>query len=279
MKFFVDELPESVTVMSFIRQTPRWQAALEKVASYKYDDFVADVSQTRIQQLESGIRDLSTTIPFKSWINKEGKQGSYLGASITYNPNHIENLDINYSTLGSRLNSSNEFFWNVKKNHTILKNSYFDTYGFKKLTPFGELINGIIPIASLPGGISLIRSRIGVIDASKPQSKNYHKDEIVYENLRLNIPVWSESNTFVFQKELETPYRLEVGKCYSWDTNIAHGVFSTEIMDATRCNIVLGFSPWLSYNEQENSWSTNDFFGVPAAEIIPEIYKSLHLNR
>lgn len=278
MKFYMSDIPETSTLMSFVRRTPEWKAALEKVHKYTYPDFTAPVALAKVKALETGVRELAKTVPFKSWISKEGKEGSYLGVSVTYNPNHIEDLDRNYSTLGSRLNSSNEFFWDMKHNHKVLKNSYFDTYGFTELTSYGEMLNNIIPIKSMPGGITLIRSRLGLIDASKPQTRNYHRDEIIYENLRLNIPVWSESDTFVFQREEETPYRLEVGNCYSWDTNIAHGVFSTEIMEATRCNIILGFSPWLKHNKEENSWETNEFFGVPAPEIIREIYKSLNLS-
>jgi hypothetical protein len=278
MKVYVDDIPDSLTLMAYIRKTDWWKAALEKVSNYKYDDFIAEVSMDKINRLETTLRELSKTIPFKSWISKEGKPSSYLGASLTYNPNHVEDIDINYSTLGSRLNSSNEFYWNTLKNHKVLKNSYFDTYGFRKLTPYGKAVSEVMPIDNMPHGITIVRSRIGVIDASVPQTRNFHKDEIIYENLRLNVPVWSESDSFVFQREEEEPYRLEVGKCYSWDTNISHGVYSTEVLNATRCNLVLGFSPWLKYDESDNSWSTNDMFGTPAHEVIREIYKGLNLG-
>jgi hypothetical protein len=54
---------------------------------------------------------------------------------------------------------------------------------------------------------------------------------------------------------------LYYGNVYSWDTNIAHRVYPTTEEDSTRVHLVLGFSPWFDYIEEEDCWVSNEFYG------------------
>ena len=57
------------------------------------------------------------------------------------------------------------------------------------------------------------------------------------------------------------PIHLSVGNIYTWDTNLPHRVYSTKKTELKRIHLVLGFSPWLDYNEDDDSFSINRFFG------------------
>ena len=85
-------------------------------------------------------------------------------------------------------------------------------------------------------------------------------EKTVFENLRINIPIKTDE-TFMFQLLGKPPEHLEYGNMYSWDTNLAHRVFPTTDDVNRRVHLVLGFSPWFDYNEEEDSWTSNEFFG------------------
>ena len=150
---------------------------------------------------------------------------------MTFNPNHQDNLDPHVSSIGTPKNLRSEFFWNATGAHEILKHSYFDSYGFRMRTPasksgyLGEFIDSFTR--------PLVRSRVGIIPGENvdpdrltyQEKEGWHRDEPVFENLRINIPLQTDEN-FLFQMEGEEPYHLEVGKAYTWDTNKPHRVFA-----------------------------------------------------
>jgi hypothetical protein len=190
----------------------------------------------------------------------------YGGFSLTYNPDHQDGLDPHVSSIGTPKNARSEFFWNATDSHEVLKNSYFDTYGFRALTPaatrgyLGELISEF----KLP----LIRSRVGIIPGENidfenkvyQESHGWHRDEPVFENLRINIPIQTDEN-YVFQMEGDEPYHLELGKAYTWDTHQAHRVYARAKTTTMRIHLVLGFSPWFNYDPKTDAWWPNAYFG------------------
>lgn len=201
------------------------------------------------------------------WRSSGGESKTYGGFSLTYNPNHQDGIDPHVSTLGTPKNAASEFFWNKIEKHEVLLHSYFDTYGFRARTPaskhgyLGEFIDSF----TLP----LIRSRVGIIvgeqvNAEDPEyqaNAGWHRDELVTENLRVNIPLQSDEN-YVFQMEGDEPYHLEVGTAYTWDTNKAHRVIARRSTKTTRVHLVLGFSPWFDFDPVSDTFSPNRFMGT-----------------
>jgi hypothetical protein len=88
----------------------------------------------------------------------------------------------------------------------------------------------------------------------------WHKDETIFENLRINIPIDTDSS-FLFQLENKLPTHLELGKIYTWDTNLPHRVYATKKSTKKRTHLVLGFTPWIDYIENEDCFVLNSHFG------------------
>ena len=67
-------------------------------------------------------------------------------------------------------------------------------------------------------------------------------------------------------------YHLEVGKAYIWNTRKPHRpAFIKKVeMKEPRINIVLGLTPWLNYDEKNDKYSKNKYFGKPIKEIVEE---------
>ncbi len=195
------------------------------------------------------------------WLSKSGNDNSYSGVSMVYNPTFGADDKI-HQTLGSDTNDKTEFFYNQTEHLAVKKNTYFDSYSFRKISP---AMTGAVLDLMKEFRFSPIRSRIAIVDANYYNEKTadtfgWHKDERVFENLRINIPITTDPDC-LFQMENTEPEFLEYGNIYSWDTNLPHRVFATKKKDFQRIHIVLGFSPWFDYIEEEDAWITNDFFG------------------
>ena len=185
----------------------------------------------------------------------------YTGFSLMYNPEHTDVLNKHQSSLGTGRMVDFKLYEN---NIEVKKNTYLDTLGFRLRTPastvghLGEFFDSF--------KLSMTRGRMSIIHADKfteatqLETYGWHYDEPIFENLRLNIPLYTDSS-FKFQIKGEQPYHLELGKSYSWDTSIMHRVYPTEITNKFRAHLVIGISPWFNYDPIDDSWNMNEYFG------------------
>jgi hypothetical protein len=199
---------------------------------------------------------------------------SYENLSLTCNPAHAG--DPHHSTLGSSKLSQGEHFYGNKETLSKVgqvRDSYYDTYGFRVVTPAATQELGF-----LTGRFkrSLVRSRLSIIRAGHPQPSlpfwGWHKDEPIFENLRVNIHVTdSDAHRIQIMKEDRMPmnawdadienHKFEVGFGYSWDTNIPHRACAIGAPAHDRAAIVYGVSPWFDYDPMTDTWVPNEFFG------------------
>ncbi|MGJ4931907.1 hypothetical protein ACQR1I_32775 [Bradyrhizobium sp. HKCCYLS2038] len=267
-RFPVRDVPDNLTTFAFLaRQTPYRQALRamsEKHKSYRFIEM--DLDPALLAALRSAVLDAIDKFGHAGWQRADGKASTYGGFSLAYNPNHRDNLDPNVSSLGTPQNTADRFFYNQRDRNRPLKDSYFDTYGFRRRTPASQ--HGALGTFLDQLQVPLIRSRVGIIYGSQvdPADENYlatagwHRDEPVYENLRVNIPLQTDPN-FVFQIEGEAPRHLEVGKAYSWDTHVPHRVYCQGKTTLDRVHLVLGTSPWFTYHADDDAWEPNASFG------------------
>jgi hypothetical protein len=145
----------------------------------------------------------------------------------------------------------------------IQKNGYFDTYGFRKLTQ-GANHGALGELLRTKFSRSIVRSRVAIIDARNwfPKMKDYmwHYDEPLYLNLRINIPLVTTPN-YVCEVKDQGTYPLEPGYGYSWDTTIVHRVYAKSPENSVRTNLVIGSSPWFDYDEEQDAYVSNEFYG------------------
>lgn len=266
--FRIAAMPDQQPIFSQLSSLTPYGAACRSVTSplagrAKIELQLVDID---VGLLLESVLDIVKTMGMSGWRHKDGESNLYGGFSLTYNPDHQDGLDPHVSTLGTPKNDAKQFFFAATSTHANLKNSYFDTYGFRTRTEaskFGYLGRFIDSFSR-----SMIRSRVGIVlgenvdpnDQSYKQNAGWHRDEPVFENMRVNIPLQTDDN-YVFQMEADAPYHLEVGKAYTWDTNRPHRVFATGRSSVKRIHLVLGFAPWFDYHPATDAWAPNAYFG------------------
>jgi hypothetical protein len=260
IKIFVDSIEPEYTVFEKL-------AEVSNIKSYPIKPkFLAKRPiklnhSVNLDEIKKSVLEILQNNQPSGWLSKSGRDNSYSGLSLVYNPDLIGEDNVS-QTIGSDTNDKDQFFYNQKDHLQIKKNTYFDSYGFRKISPAitGELLKFLKDFRFSP-----IRSRIGIVNAnhyneSTVSSIGWHKDEKIYENLRINIPITTDPDCLFQMKNLE-PEILEYGNIYTWNTHIPHRVFANTKKDFQRINLVLGFSPWFDYIEEENAWVSNEFFG------------------
>ena len=223
------------------------------------------------------------TIGYKSWTNSENKQIRYGGLSFVYDPDNNDGTDPEAGTLGSNKNTVNQFFYGRTENTPDLRHSYFDTYAFTEPTTFRNY-GYVKEFLDTRCQRTMIRSRLAVIKAGEEREKLnealWHKDEKIFLNIRINIPITTQEN-YLFEMEKEEPYHLDIGKAYSWDTYVPHRVLHKGTTTEDRIHFVLGFSPWFDYDKENRCWVQNDFYGKHPFQMMldGDILTGLSLDR
>jgi hypothetical protein len=265
----VSEVPEDMLIFEalaqkYLKLMPPIQLRAQRI------ELNHDLDLTR---LKSSIDASLEKFGVHRWQSSEGPNNAYYGFSLNYNPDHQDQLDPNGSSLGTPKNSRDQFFYASFDQHKTLKNSYFDSYGFRKRTPAAchGYLNEILESCQR----SMIRSRMMIIDGSAYTPEliqaykqaqvgdsryGWHRDEPVFVNLRVNIPVVGDDN-FVFEMSGGQPYVLRPKYAYSWDTNVPHRVYCRQATQAKRYNLVVGVSPWFDYLPDEDAWVPNQYCG------------------
>lgn len=235
------------------------------------------LSKPLLEDLRAAAGDAIERHGLHGWLSKEGRagDGAYESLSLTYNPD-LEDpgvTDVHQATLGTSVNPKSEFYYGKVKRFKKLKHSYFDTYGFRLPTPAAR--TGALGKFIAQCGLSMVRSRLSVLRAEYRDVCNFefgwHRDESVFENLRVNIPLFSHRS---FRLQLEhvrdEPHRrsktmsahyLSPGWAYTFDTNRPHRVYAVSPCKVDRVHLVLGFSPWFRYDAEADSWEPNEFYG------------------
>src|SRR5262249_10958261 len=98
------------------------------------------------------------------WLSSEGRTThGYLSLSLTHNPDLGDPgvTDVHQSTLGTSVNRQSEFYYGATKRFRGLKNTYFDTYGFRVHTPAARV--GALGEFLSQCSLSLVRSRLSVL--------------------------------------------------------------------------------------------------------------------
>lgn len=263
-KFSPKDCPKDKTVFQWIKSQCDFKEAKEAAPPIRsYPDILSfkikDWDPTKLAECTD---DIIRNYGEFCWEHdrKSDYNPAYTGFSLVYNPSHQEGLDPNGSTWGTSKNSGPEMYWDGTQNHEHLKDSYYDTYGFNVPSPASQ--HGYLGDFLKRCKASRIRSRVGIVHGARPAPDffGWHKDEEIWENLRINIPI-TTVESMKFQFEDKPPVHLDVGWAYSFDSNVPHRVFSAEANECRRIHLVLGFSPWFNHDPVEDVWYANEFYG------------------
>jgi hypothetical protein len=139
-------------------------------------------------------------------------------------------------------------------------NTYYDTYGFRLLTPAAKI--GALGAFLSACRLSPVRLRLSVLYGDRADEIGFnfgwHRDEPVFENLRINIPLVAHPNyRLQIEHASDVPSKdsssmslhyLKTGYAYTFDTNRPHRVFPLRPCRIMRVHLVLGFAPWFRYD-------------------------------
>lgn len=231
--------------------------------------------------LEQLINDTVASMEqFGSWNYRLGMQqgqvkhdAGYGGIGLTYNPTHTELADAN---IHEQVQGNPRPAQGVKNPFSSLtadktqqyavKDSHYDTYGLSYRTPASR--HGYLGTFLDRCQRTMVRSAVRIIYAENegPVGEDryagvtWHRDEPMFENLRVNIPLVTDP-IFVLEQQGHAPVHLEAGYAYSWDTKILHRAYATKKEPKHRIHLMLGFSCWWDFDENAGTWTQNEYFG------------------
>lgn len=150
------------------------------------------------------------------------------------------------------------------------KNSYQDTLGIKERSHISKELS----LKTFLDGLTrtLVRSRIalhsGQSAADEKAMLNWHVDESVFFNLRLNIPVVSSKN-FAIEYVCEDNQKISQIKSfdlreqcvYTFDTGAPHCFYSKKATSEQRISLICGISPWFDFDKEQQAWISNEYYG------------------
>ena len=272
-KFVIDvaSIPAHMTVEKYIRQNTDIETHIKNLKSSSDSDYISLNIDSNIEPLKNNIKSLMNKYGiFKfSYAGRKEQFESYLSTALTHNPYSIDNLsdNLHQSGLGSSIYTSGNS--EDYENSNALKNTYADTYSLNQLNPIAKETEISNLLSSFQR--TLIRSRLSMIVANHKESTAFqylwHQDESVFLNLRVNIPLASNSN-YVIQilkndNELAefSEFSLEVGKAYVYNTQKYHRPYCKNLNEEDRINLICGVSPWFDYDREKNVWFSNEYYG------------------
>lgn len=276
-KIFYKDSKEELVVEIF-KKMPAYnkEAALQNFNFYEFD--LKDLNLPASDILLKNVLEIEKLVGLKSWINKDTKSWTYKGFSLTYNPNYCGDIDsVYHQTWGTTQLTQNFSRHNENKNLET-KDTYYDTYAFRKISPFvKEYLGDFLNQFSFP----LLRSRVAFFNPSIPpigKDGSWHIDETPEQLLRINIPLQTSSEhvlDIIGKDDIGNEFNLigkhlEVGKAYIWNTRIPHRVYINKpiFIKKPRIHLVLGFSPWVGYNPVEDYFYKTNLFGMNLNELV-----------
>ena len=276
--YYSDFLKENDSLsQSIFRKTSPFDPAAALSGMQFYEFTLTELGLPPAEVLLQQVLAIEQQVGLQHWVNRTTTAKDYKGFSLTYNPNYCDSIEsIYHQTWGSTQLTQNY----SKDNQTDIniKNTYYDTYAFRKVLPLVEnYLGNFIDNFYFP----IFRSRIAYFNPLFPnlgKDESWHIDEPPYQLLRINIPLQTckehvldidgtdehGNNTTLLGKH------LEIGKAYIWNTRIPHRVYINNVVSSAkpRIHIVLGLAPWLRYNSADDSYEESIHYGKSIDEIV-----------
>lgn len=278
-KIYYQDIPNgNFSISQFIfRKTKPFisETALRDLTFYEFT--LEELGLPSADKLLAQVLDVEHQVGLQNWVNRTKTIKHYKGFSLTYNPNYCDSIEsIYHQTMGSTQVTQN--YSRNNQTDINIRDTYYDTYGFRKIPPIIKASLGdFVDRFDFP----FFRSRVAYFDPVVPprgKTDDWHIDEAPYELLRINIPLQTCKEhvlDIVGSDEYGNNFNLngkhlEVGKAYIWNTRIPHRVYINNIVSSflPRIHMVLGLSPWIKYNDVDDSFEESKCYGMPIHEIV-----------
>lgn len=282
MAYKISNIPESQDIVGFLSSQGVFPENLVKKSlnSFLFYEFtLEELGLPSPKELLTKVLEVKNIVGLKGWTSNGVQSQSYRGFSLTHNPNfHDAEASIYHQTWGASNLLQNYGREKGLGSFSSIRNTYYDTYAFRKLPPIVENNLGyLFDYFSCP----LLRSRAAFFKAQKLLNSNdgWHVDEPPCHLFRINIPLQTSKEHSLeingsddYGNSLQISKHLEVGKIYIWNTRIPHRVTvkSLEFNYIPRIHLVLGFGTWVNYDPDKDEFSKSPLYGLPLKTIIEE---------
>lgn len=273
---YCKEIPLHSTVFGWLKERTHYAEAIKDIKSPLANGELLQIPLPMAPDyLRAGVQSAIKKHGLHGFVSSDYTETdpAYANMSLTWNPRSP--TPQHQSTLGSPHLTRAEHFYGSPELMARLpqvRDSYYDSYGF--CTPTQAMREDLGRLHSRLKR-TMVRSRISVVRAGRVEPTRFgfgwHRDEEVFQNLRLNIPVVTapehrlqimRDNRFPEPENADcNDYFLDIGSIYSLDTNIPHRPCTNAVSRIDRAHIIIGISPWFDYFEQEDAWAPNEFFG------------------
>lgn len=254
----------------------------ESLKDYSFNEFtLEELGLPSAKQLLDSVLAIKDEIGVVGWRTKNLESKTYRGFSLTYNPDYFDkDVSIHHQTWGSNLLTQNYGKIKGLGEHSFIKNTYYDTYAFRKFPP---AVNTHFSYFLERFQMPIFRSRVAFYNMFlKPANRSeWHVDEPPTHMLRINIPLQTSPEHVLevkgqdeFGNCLNLVKHLEVGKAYIWNTRIPHKVDITKpvLVQQDRIHLVIGMSPWINYDPDSDTYFKSKYYGMPLKEIVENKY-------
>lgn len=268
----IKDIPKNKITHTYLFENTDLISQISKFKKSLNDSYVAcpldlDTNQLRVDVLEA--IDCFGLYPF-SYNNRVTEDGVYISSSLTWNPDAVDKISDNphQATLGSTYHNYGSASQYANKDTE--KNSYTDSLSFTQRTPFADFKS--IKLLTDSFSRTLVRSRVSVLIGKNEQATKFnfgwHNDELIFVNLRVNIPITTNpyfSIQIIQNQDGDSlniqEINFEIGKAYAYDTSKNHRPFCKQVNSLDRVNMIFGISPWFDYIPEEKIWISNEYYG------------------
>ena len=245
-----------------------------------YEFTLEELGLPSADNILKNVKQIEKEVGLQGWKTANGEAKRYKGFSLSYNSEYIDkDVSIHHQTWGSNLQTQTFSRSKGTGFHKELKNSYYDSYAFRKMP---SLINNNLQDVFNKLNMGLVRSRaayflINAEDENETFKNSWHTDEFPYFVLRINIPLQTTEEHIIkikgedpYGNKLELDKHLEVGKAYIWNTKIPHCFSVSKECKSIepRIHLVLGLSCYFNYNENKDCFIRNDVWGKNMKDIV-----------
>lgn len=281
MEYKISSIGNEQDILGYISSNGGFDAVdNETLKDFTLTEFtLEDLNLPTSQEILQGVLAIKNEVGLQGWTTCDSVSENYKGFSLTYNPDFIDkSVSIYHQTWGSK--NLTQIFGRDDGlgTHTQLKNTYYDSYGFRVRLP---LVDQHLGFLLDKFSMTLVRSRVAFLNLynQRPHSSGWHKDEYPNQLIRMIIPLQT-SREYVLEVDGDDEHgnssyihrHLPTGSLYAWNTRIPHrvGLRKRCIHNEDRIHLILGFSPWYNYNKEKDSYTKSDLYGMPISQIINE---------
>jgi len=278
----ISNINQEQDIIGYLTKNDFFSKHLEKesLQDFLFKEFTLDeLGLPTANELLAATLAIKDKVGLQGWINNGVESTNYKGFSLTYNPDfHISDASIYHQTWGSALLKQSFGRQRGVAKVSSIRNTYYDTYAFRKIPVIvEEYLGNLFSHFYCP----LLRSRVAFSTLIQVPDlySGWHVDEPPTHMFRINIPLQTSEEHVLeingkdeYSNKLIMTKHLEVGKAYIWNTRIPHRVTIKKPCSNAieRIHLVLGFGTWVSYDEDNDTFSNSDLYGLPLKTIVEE---------